>query len=83
MKVQLTADAIAMGWATEGEEVTVKELREAVQDDILNALMESFRLAVSEGPLGKFQGSPEYEAELNNQINRIGKLFNYDHNVIS
>ena len=37
MKVQFTADAIAMGWATEGEEVTVKELREAVQDDILNA----------------------------------------------
>ena len=83
MKVQFTADAIEMGWATEGEEVTAKELREAVQDDILNTLMENFRLQVIEGPLGKFQGSPEYAAELDNQINRIGKLFNYDHNVIS
>ena len=60
-----------------------KELKESVQDDILNALISSFRVAISEGPLGEFQGTPEYEAELNKQINRIGKLFNYDQNVIN
>jgi len=65
-----------------GEEYTSKELRESVQDDIIGALAESFRVAVTEGPLGKFQGTPEYDAELDKQINRIGKLFNFEKNVV-
>ena len=77
MKIQFTRTALRMGWATEGEEVTAKEMREAVQDDILANLAESFSLMVLEGPLGKFQATNEYMAELSKQTNRIAKLFNY------
>ena len=83
MQIQYTAQALEMGWATEGEEATVKELKESVQDNILDNLIHSFMLQVSEDPLGKFQGSPEYAAELVKQINRIGRMFNYDHDVTS
>lgn len=83
MQIQYAAQALEMGLATEGEEVTVKELREAAQDTILENLIHNLRLQVSEDPLGKFQGSPEFAEELNKQINRIGKLFNYDNDVIS
>ena len=77
MKIQFTRTALRMGWAIEGENVTAKEIREAVQDDMLANLAESFTLMVLEGPLGKFQATNEYMAEVNRQINRIAKLFNY------
>tara|TARA_R110000824_G_scaffold233528_1_gene421832 strand:- start:280 stop:531 length:252 start_codon:yes stop_codon:yes gene_type:complete len=82
MQIQYTAQALELGWATEGEEVTAKELREAAQDRILENLIHSLRVQVNEDPVGKFEGSPEFAEELNKQINRIGKLFNYDNNVI-
>ena len=81
MRMEYTEAALRLGWAFQGEEYTAKELRESVQDDIITALMQSFRVVVSEGPLGKFQGTPEYDAELDKQINRIAKLFNYGKNV--
>lgn len=62
--------------------MAAKELKESVQDDILAALADSFRLTVNEMPVGKFQGSPEYDEELDKQINRIGKLFNYESNYL-
>ena len=77
MKIQFTRTALNQGWAIEGEEVTAKEIKEAAQDDILANLSENFTLMVLEGPLGKFQATNEYMAEVNRQINRIAKLFNY------
>jgi hypothetical protein len=77
MKIQFTRTALRMGWAIEGENVTAKEIREAVQDDMLANLAESFSLMVLEGPLGKFQATNEYMAELAKQTNRIARLFNY------
>jgi len=77
MKIQFTRTALNQGWAIEGEEVTAKEIKEAAQDDILANLSDNFALMVLEGPLSKFQATNEYMAEVNRQINRIAKLFNY------
>jgi hypothetical protein len=52
------------------------------QDDIIAELTQNFIVKMHEGPLGKFQGTPEYDVELMKQINRIGKLFNISGNVI-
>ena len=77
MKIQFTRTALEQGWATQGENVTAKEIKEAVQDDILNYVTENMGLMVLEGPLGKFQGTNEYMSELYKQINRMAKLFGY------
>ena len=81
MKMEYTEQALGLGWVTEGEDYTAKELREEVQDDIIAELTQNFIVRMHEGPLGKFQGTPEYDAELMKQINRIGKLFNIPGNV--
>ena len=82
MKIQFTRTALNQGWAIEGEEVTAKEIKEAVQDDILNYVTENMGLNVLEGPLGKFQATNEYMFEFYKQINRIAKLFNYHEDYI-
>ena len=82
MKIQFTRTALKQGWAIEGEEVTAKEIKEAVQDDILNYVTQNMGLGVLEGPLGKFQGTNEYMTEFYKQINRVAKLFGYREDYI-
>ena len=82
MKIQFTKRALGHGWATKGENVTAKEIKEAVQDDMLAHLKENMWLGVIEDPLGKFQGTKEYDEEFVTQLNRIAKLFNYHEDYI-
>jgi len=82
MKIQFTKRALGHGWATEGENVTAKEIKEAVQDDMLAHLKENMWLGFTEEPLGKFQGTKEYDEEFVTQLNRIAKLFGYQQEFI-
>ena len=77
MKIRFTSRALGHGWATEGENVTAKEIKETVQDDILSHLKQNMWLGFLEDPLGKFQGTKEYDEEFVTQLNRIAKLFGY------
>ena len=82
MKIRFTARALGHGWATEGENVTAKEIKEAVQDDILSHLKQNMWLGFTEDPLGKFQGTKEYDKEFVTQLNRIAKSFGYQQEFI-
>jgi hypothetical protein len=82
MKIQFTKRALGHGWATKGENVTAKEIKEAVQDDMLAHLKENMWLGVIEDPLGKFQGTKEYDEEFVTQLNRIAKFFGYQQEFV-
>ena len=59
------------------QEVTAKELKEGVQDYLLMMLDESATLRHREDPMGKLEGTEEFNFEVEKQVNRIKKLFGY------
>lgn len=59
------------------QEVTAKELREAAQDYLLTFLQESARVRHFEDPMGRLEGTKEFDDEVAKQANRIMKLFGY------
>jgi len=59
------------------QEVTAKELKEAVQDYLLSILEWSATLRHREDPMGKLEGTEEFSTEVVKQVNRIKKLFGY------
>ena len=87
MKIQTNRTVLSFGpefWAISKEtppapvqDVTVKELKEAVQDYILLMLDESATLRHLEDPMGKLEGTDEFSVEVAKQIKRIAKLFGY------
>ena len=82
MKIRFTRTALELGWVTEGENVTAKEIKEAVQDDMIHWLRDNMWVGIKEDPVSKFQGTIEYDEEFVTQLNRLAKFFGWRREVV-